>query len=451
MTTTPSPHPFTTAPNRTLLWLSIPALFSLLAEPLTGLVDTAFIAQLGITPLAALGVATTAFSGLFWIFNFLNIVTQTDVAQALGEENTVRAQLVVTNGLVLSFLLSLGLMAVTWPLLNPIANLMGASGEVARQAVIYGEIRLLGAPAVLGLMVAFGALRGQQDMQAPLWIALGLNAVNLVLDAVLIFGLGPFPALGIAGSAIATTIAQWLGAVAGIGLVVRRLGWSPQASGRGMLAMLQVGGDLFVRTGSLTLFLVLTTRLANQIGPESGAAHQVIRQVWIFAGLGLDALAISAQSLVGYFLGRGLVWQAKRVAVYGAAWAVGFGVVLSGTMWLFKGQVIAWIVPSAAVSVFLPAWWVAIASQPFNALAFITDGLHWGAGDFRFLRNVMLFASGLGVGGLFLINPAQPQALAWVWAMAMLWIILRAGPGVLRIWPSFGQSKFNEGGLTADH
>ena len=84
-------HPFIRHPHRTVLALSAPVLFSLVAEPLTGLVDTAFVAQLGAAPLAALGVGTAALSSIFWVFNFLGIGAQTDVAQALGAGEARRA------------------------------------------------------------------------------------------------------------------------------------------------------------------------------------------------------------------------------------------------------------------------------------------------------------------------------------------------------------------------
>jgi len=77
-------HPFVRNPHRTLIALSLPVLLSLVAEPLTGLVDTAFVARLGAVPLAALGVATVLLSSVFWIFNFLGIGTQTEVARAEG-------------------------------------------------------------------------------------------------------------------------------------------------------------------------------------------------------------------------------------------------------------------------------------------------------------------------------------------------------------------------------
>ncbi len=81
-----SVHPFQRAPHATLVRLALPVLVSLAAEPVTGAVDTAFVARLGASSLAALGVGATVFSGVFWIFNFLGVGTQTEVAQRLGRQ-----------------------------------------------------------------------------------------------------------------------------------------------------------------------------------------------------------------------------------------------------------------------------------------------------------------------------------------------------------------------------
>jgi len=92
MMQTPATHPFVRAPHRTMAMLSVPVMLSLVAEPLTGLVDTAFVARLGAGPLAALGVGTIALSSFFWIFNFLGIGTQTETARSLGQRRTERAR-----------------------------------------------------------------------------------------------------------------------------------------------------------------------------------------------------------------------------------------------------------------------------------------------------------------------------------------------------------------------
>jgi MATE family multidrug resistance protein len=142
----PERHPFERHPHRTLVRLSIPVMLSLVAEPLTGLVDTAFVARLGAAPLAALGVGTVLLSSTLWIFNFLGVGTQTEVAHALGARDGARAREVSGVALALSLAVGAALALVLWPLLGPIARAMGATAAIELDAVTYLEIRLLGAP-----------------------------------------------------------------------------------------------------------------------------------------------------------------------------------------------------------------------------------------------------------------------------------------------------------------
>ena len=88
----PSQHPFVRAPHRTVMSLSFWVLVSILAEPLTGLVDTAFVSRLGAAPLAALGIGATVLGSMFWVFNFLQIGTQTETGNFLGQGNRPRAR-----------------------------------------------------------------------------------------------------------------------------------------------------------------------------------------------------------------------------------------------------------------------------------------------------------------------------------------------------------------------
>ena len=437
-----SPHPFTSRPHRTLLGLSIPVLLSLTAEPITALVDTAFISALGVIPLAALGVGTTALSSLFWMFNFLGIGTQTEVAQIYGKGEQEGAGKILSLALILAAGFGILLILVFGPTANWLAGLLGASGSVQVNAVQYMQIRLFGAPAVLLTLVIFGAFRGLQDMRTPLWIALGVNILNLILDWLLIFGRGPFPAMGVGGSALASTVSQWVGALAGTILVAKKLKLSRTFILRDAVKLLQVGGDLFVRTGMVNLFLAYTTRAANGISPDAGAAHQVIRQVWVFTALALDAYASTVQSLVGYFIGQNSISLVKQVVRVANIWSIGTGFLLGGLMWWGRGTVIQFLVPASAISIFLPAWAVSSISQPLNSLAFLTDGVHWGTGDYRYLRNAMIIASTIGIGGLWLVESKGNGSLIWVWVMIGAWITLRAAFGFLRIWPGIGKSVF---------
>ena len=76
---------------------------------------------------------------------------------------------------------------------------------------------------------------------------------------------------------------------------------------------------------------------------------------------------------------------------------------------------------------------------PINALAFATDGIHWGTGDFRFLRNVMISATVFGGIAIYLLDESASGALTRIWIITGCWITIRAGFGVLRIWPGLGK------------
>ena len=443
-------HPFTKRPHRTLIGLSIPVLISLTAEPITALVDTAFISSLGVVPLAALGVGTTALSSLFWMFNFLGVGTQTEVAQCYGKGENEGTGKILSLALLLSFVFGILLILIIGSSSAWLANLLGASGAVLENAVTYMQIRLFGAPAVLLTLAIFGALRGLQDMRSPLWIALGVNVLNILLDWLLIFGNGPFPVMGVGGSALASTISQWLGALAGLILVAKQIGLSIKIKLQETKKILQVGGDMFIRTGIINIFLAYTTRVANNLGADAGAAHQVIRQMWVFTALALDAYASTVQSLVGFFIGKGSISWVKRVVRVANSWSIGTGIVLGVLMWGGREIVIKMLVPAASVDVFLSAWFISSLSQPINSIAFLTDGAHWGTGDFRYLRNAMIIASMTGILGLSLLENRGTPTLFWVWGIITIWITLRALFGWIRIWPGIGNSVFGTRGPTTD-
>jgi MATE family multidrug resistance protein len=438
----PSPHSFLKHPHRTLIRLSIPVLLSLTAEPITGLVDTAFISSLGVEPLAALGVGTVALSTLFWMFNFLGVGTQTQTAQALGKGNIEDVKKTISLALYLAGGFGLLVILIIIPAAPWLADWLGAAGGVKTAAVTYMRIRTLGAPAVLLTLVSFGALRGKQDMKSPLWVALGVNLLNIILDWLLIFGAGPLPGMGVAGSALASTISQWLGAGASILLTARGLGLTTQIAWRDAGKLMSIGRDMFIRTGLLNLFLAYTTRGANNLGADAGAAHQVVRQMWVFTALALDAFAAAAQSLVGYFMGQESTASAREVSRLGLTWSLGTGAFLGALMWLGRDWVIQLMVPEASFQLFLGAWLVLAISQPINAVSFLTDGVHWGTGDFAYLRNAMIFASGVGMLGLWVLERSGASSLIWIWIMVSVWNLLRGIFGFLRIWPGIGDSVF---------
>lgn len=444
-------HPFVARPHLTVLAQSLPILGSLLAEPLTGLIDTAFIARLGAGALAALGVGTMVLSTVFWSFSFLGVATQTKVATLCGKEALAgspsrRASRLCLVAVLVALLMGVLAAAVGVVFSGSIARGMGAEGEVQDLTVDYLRWRFIGAPALLASFAAFGALRGAQDMRTPLLVAGGMNALNVALDPLLIFGMAGFPAMGVAGAALASAISQWVGAAWAIAAAFRRLGWPDALDLHPIRGLLSAGVHLVFRAVSLNAFLILGTRKATLIGVGAGAVHQVIRSVWFFNALFLDSFAILGQSLIAYFLGNADRSAGREVARVVCQWSLATGAALCAAMLVAEPWMLRLYIPASAAVLFAAPWRIAAACQPISGLTFGTDGVHFGTGDFRFLRNVVLAALVAGGAVIVWADASSPWALDAVWWSFMVWTSLRAIAGMLRVWPGRPNAPLGTGG-----
>ena len=159
----------------------------------------------------------------------------------------------------------------------------------------------------------------------------------------------------------------------------------------------------------------------------------------------LDAFAHSAQSLIGFFLGARDLGSARRVARVACSWGLATGMAIAVALLALEGVIAALLVPPSAFLLFSGAWFACVLVQPLNSLSFVTDGVHWGTGDFAFLRNAMLVSTVTGLVCLGLIETTSSHALTQVWLVTALWITIRATLGVLRIWPGTARSPLRTG------
>jgi MATE family multidrug resistance protein len=402
--------------DREIAALAIPALGALIADPLLGLVDTAFVGRLGETELGALGVAVAVFAVAFFVFNFLEYATTTMVAQAVGSGDRPAAGRQALTALLVAVVTGVLVMVVLELAVGPILTLMGARGELRDLAAAYIRIRALAAPAVLTVRAAHGTFRGYQDTRTPLVVALGINGINLVLDPLLIFGLG----WGVAGAAWATVAAQWLGAVWFLALLlVRRreeLGVVPgRIPLRHVRPFLRAGRDIVIRTGALLSVFTLATAVAARISETAVAAHQVAFQVWVFLALTVDALAIAAQALIGRYLGAGETDQARRVADRLVVIGLAVGGVLALLLAVVAGPLPTWFTDEpAVVEAIRSIYGFLVVAMPMAAVVFVWDGVFLGAADFAFLALAMVAASLVGAAVLLAVVPLG-WGLVGVW------------------------------------
>ena len=401
--------------DRRILALAIPALGTLAADPLLSLADTAFVSRLGTIPLAALGIDTALFSMAFFAFNFLAYATTPMVARRIGIGDRTGAGQVVVQAIYLGVGLGLLSTAVMVVGAEPLVRLMQASPELVDPAASYLRIRALAAPAMLVVTAGHGAFRGFHDTRTPLGITLVVNLINLVLDPILIFGLG----MGLEGAAIATVLAQWVGAAWFVLLLARmgrRDGWSWARPRLGELRpLLATGGVLTVRTLFINLTLTAATAVAASLGPARVAAHQVVAQTWLLLAMTVDALAIAGQAMVADEMGREGREGAHEVAVRLTIWGSGVGVFLALALYFGRSGLAAAFGSDPEVeALIVTAAVVAAVMQPLAALVFVADGIYLGLLRVRYLA----YSTGTGAvvaGVVLILVPVLGWGLPGVW------------------------------------
>lgn len=413
------PHP---AANRRVLALALPTMMALAAEPLFGLVDTAFIARLGTRQLASLALASTIIGVVTWVFNFLFTGTTASVAEALGRKSDDEARQIVFSTGRLAWQVGLLAAMVCLLLEKYLFSWLGDPGPLRETGALYYRLRLLSLPLVLSYFVVMGALRGMQKMKIPMRITVGATLVNLLLDPLLIFGVpGLWRGCGLAGAGIATLLAQ-CGAWGAFRLALRKEkpSWfvvqKPIKSVPVVLKITAINRDLFLRTVFLLGSLAFATSLVTRCGEISLAAHQVAMQLWLFFSFTVDGFAVTGQALAGDLAGRG---RLRALCQYGnllQRWGAGFGLSFAIVL-LASGR---WLRPlmlpdPAAQSLLTEVYPLLLLMQPLNGVTFVLDGIHIGRLDTGFLR-----------WQLFIAGPCCFVPVSW-------WLV-QSGYGLYGVW-----------------
>ncbi len=428
--------------DREILRLAVPAFLALAAEPLFLLADAAIVGHLGTAPLAGLGIAAAVLQTAVGLCVFLAYGTTASVARRIGAGDTRGALAQGVDGIWLAVALGAVVTVLGVPLAGWLVGLFGASPEVTDQGTTYLRIALLGTIPLLVMLAATGVLRGLQDTRTPLYVAVGGNLLNVVLNVALVYGAG----LGIAGSAWGSVLAQVASALVLAGVVVRgaRRRGAPLSPDRpGILAAARAGVPLVVRTLTLRAALLVTTWAVTLAATDTAgqtvdiATHQLAFTLWTFLAFVLDSIAIAAQALTGRYLGAGDVQGTRDVTARMVRWGLWSGVVTGAGLAVLSPVLGPLFTSDQEVHQKLVAvLLVAAIGQPVAGVVFVLDGVLIGAGDGRYLAwggiavllvyvPVALLAVGLG-GGLL----AVWASFAGLFMGARLVVLLRRARGV---------------------
>ncbi|GAB3671813.1 MATE family efflux transporter [Salinisphaera aquimarina] len=198
---------------RHLIALSLPMVWGILAMIAYNVADTFFVARLGTAPLAALSFTFPVVMTVFSLALGLGIGTASVISRTVGRGDREEVRRLTTDSLWLSTAIVLVFMVAGLATIEPLFSLLGADNETLPLIVDYMQIWYLGAPFVIVPMIANNAMRACGNARLPSYIMIGSAGLNFILDPIFIFGLGPIPALGIQGAAIASLIARFAGLV----------------------------------------------------------------------------------------------------------------------------------------------------------------------------------------------------------------------------------------------
>lgn len=392
--------------HKRVLSIALPIVISNATVPLLGAVDTGVIGQLGgAAPIGAVGIGAIILGALYWIFGFLRMGTVGLTSQALGggEPQEVRALFFRSVGIGL--LAGTAFITFQIPIFAGAFWIAPASAEVEGLARAYMSIRVWSAPAAIAIYGLSGWLIAQERTRAVLMVQLFMNVTNIILDFWFVLGLG----LGVEGVAAATLIAEWGGL--GLGLYLCRQAfrglalslWQQIVNRRRLIHMMQVNGDILIRSVLLQAGFVSFLFFGAELGDVTLAANQVLLQFVYLASYAMDGFVFAAESLVGQAMGARAVAQLRRGASVTAVWAFGSALVLAAGFWIVGPFVIDVMAKDPAVQaaarLYLPHM---VAAPLLGALAWMLDGIFIGATRTQDMRNMMIL-SFLGYCGLVLL------------------------------------------------
>ncbi len=323
--------------NRAILLLAIPMVLEMVLESLFAVVDVFWVGRLGANAVATVGITESMLALVFAVGMGLSLSTTAMVARRTGEKDPEDAAISAVQAIALGLMISLGLGIPTGIFAPQLLRAMGASPDIVTVGSGYARIALGGCGAIIMLFLNNAIFRGAGDAAIAMRLLWVSNIINLVLDPCLIFGLGPFPRLGVTGAALATCTGRSIGVLyqfyrllkgtERIHVLVRHLRLNLEVLWR-LLRVSLTGILQFTIANASWIGLV---RIISLFGASAVAGYTVAIRIVIFFILPSWGLSNAAATLVGQNLGAGRPDRSEQ-----AVWRTGlYNMIFLGTIGVF--------------------------------------------------------------------------------------------------------------------
>jgi len=416
-------------PTHRKVWaLAAPMILSNISVPLVALVDSTVIGHLPHAhQLGAVAVGASLYTFLAWAMGFLRMGTTGFAAQAAGRSDGAALRQILLQGLLLAMGLAVVLGTLGVPLSGVALHFMQPSTELELLTREFFHTRLFGLPAALATYALVGWFLGTQNARAPLAILLSTNLINIVLNLWFVIGLD----WGVVGSARASVIAEWSGALLGLWLTRTALRaypgqiiWSALKIWQSWRPLLAVNRDIFIRSLALQSVFFLITVQGARLGDATVAANALLLNGLLLTAHALDGLAHAVEALCGHAIGARDRLALRRSLVVAGGWSLiaslGFAVLflLAGHLFIEMQTDIQSVRDTAFV--YLPY----LAVLPWIAVwSYLLDGLFIGATRAREMRNGMLLTVLLLLPFAWFLQALGNHGL---WISFLLFMVLRS-------------------------